>query len=248
MPSKIYRDRIINQIEYAVREAENAIAIEHPGLLGRIRELSASHVFGPLLPLGFEIGTGKICDREGHLSCETDLIIYNKSILPPVMYSEREGVFPIEACFYAIEVKSKATASEVRDAIQKGKEIMKLEYAKPSSSGESRNLSLVVPTLFAFDSDLSESGMSELQRYAKYDPEWKDDPVLKAICVARKGYWYHSPEDSCWFFHPPTPAHDEVIDLVSGVVNTLTKARTQVREALLGQYLMLARTVIPVRE
>ena len=243
MPNKIYRDRIINQIEYAVREAENATKIEHPGLLGRIRELSASHVFGPLLPSGFEIGTGKICDREGNLSSEADLVIYNKSILPPVMYSEREGVFPIEACFYAIEVKSKATASEVRDAIQKGQEIMKLEYANPSSSDKLKHLSLVVPTFFAFGSDLSDSGMSELQRYAKYDPEWKTDPVIKAICVVGKGYWYHSSKDGCWFFHPPTPAHDEVIDLVSGVVNTLAKAPTQVRQALLGQYLMLARSV-----
>jgi len=248
MPNKIFRDRIINQINYAVREAENAAGVNHPGLVGRIRELSASDVFGPLLPSGFEIGTGKICDREGNLSKETDLVIYNRGVLPTIMYSERDGVFPVEACFYAIEVKSLATASEIRDAIKKGQEILKLDYAGRVEENRSKNLSLVVPIFFTFGSDLSDSGMSELQRYAKYDPEWKEKPILKALCVVGRGYWYHSVKGNRWFFHPPTSAHDEVIDLVSGVVNTLAKARLQKRAALLGQYLMLERSVHSTKE
>lgn len=249
MPNKIFRDRLINEINYAVKEAENAAEIEHPGLVGRIRELSTSHVFGPLLPSGFEMGTGKICDRERTLSKEVDLIIYNKSVLPPVMYSKRDGVFPIEACFYAIEIKSQATASEIRDAIGKGREILKLDYAGRVKEDRLKNLSLAVPTFFAFGSDLSDSGMSELQRYAKYDSEWKERPILKAMCVVGRGYWYYSFEDNCWFFHPPTPTHDEVIDLVSGVVNTLAKARAQqARTALLGRYLMSKRSVSSIRE
>jgi len=236
----------MNQIDYAVREAENAATIEHPGLVGRIRELSVSQVFEPLLPSGFEIGTGKICDRNGDQSNEADIIIYNRSILAPIMYSERDGVFPIEACFYSIEVKSKATALEIQDAIRKGNSIINLYYAG-ADADKPNNLSLVVPTFFAFGSDLSDSGISELQRYAKYDPEWRERPILKAICVVGKGYWYHSKKDSDWFFCPPTQTHDEVIGLVSGIVNTLASARSQNRQALLGQYLMSERNVSLVK-
>lgn len=243
MPNQIFRDRIINEINYAAREAENAAKIQHPGFVGRIRELSVSHVFGPLLPSGFEVGTGKICDREGYLSRETDLIIYNRSVLPTIMYSERDGVFPVEACFYAIEVKSQATMEGIQDAVEKGQEILKLDYAGRTEKDRLMNMSIVVPAFFAFGSNLINTGMSELQRYAKYDPEWKEKPILKAICVVGRGYWYHNLEDKTWLFHPPTPTHDEVIDLVSGVVNTLAKARPQERTALLGQYLMLVRSV-----
>ena len=240
MPNKIYRDRIINQINYAVKEAENAPEIGHPGLVGRIRELAISNVFGPSLPSGFEIGTGKICDRKGGQSDETDLIIYNKGILPPVMYSERDGVFPIEACFYSIEVKSKSTASTIQDAIKKGKRVLQLDHAN-ASVDRPLNVSIVILTFFAFDSDLSDSGISELQRYASYDPQWRETPILKAICVVGKGYWYHNRNDSRWVFYPPTETYDEVVDLVSGTVNTLGLARLHPRQAVLGQYLMLER-------
>lgn len=246
MPNKIYRDRLTNQIDYAVKEVGNAAAVEHPGLVGRIRELSAAHIFGPLLPSGFEIGTGKICDSSGNQSNETDLIIYNRSILPPVLYSERDGVFPIEACFYSIEVKSRASASGIQDAIRKGKMLLSLDYVS-ADADKPQNVSMVVLTFFAFGSDLADSGISELQRYAKYDPDWQEKPILKAICVVGKGYWYHSRIDGCWIHHPATQIHDEVIDLVSGVVNTLSLARSQMRQAMLGHYLMLNRATTPVR-
>ena len=246
MPNKIYRDRLINLIDCAVREVENAAVVEHPGLVGRIRELSASNIFGPQLPSGFEIRTGKICDRKGNQSDETDIIIYNRSILPPVLYSEYDGVFPIEACYYSIEVKSKASASAIRDAIRKGKKLLSLDYAS-ADAYKPQNVSMVVLTFFAFGSDLADSGISELQRYAKYDPDWQEKPILKAICVVGKGYWYHSLKDGCWLYLPATPIHDEVINLVSGIGNTLIQHRLEMREAVLGQYLMLERDATPVK-
>jgi len=246
MANKMYRDRLCNQINYAIREAQAAKGIDHPGLVGRIRELAASHLFKPLLPSGFEVGTGKLCDKNGNQSDETDLVIYNKSILPPLMYSEREGLFPIEACFYSIEIKSKVTASELQDAIRKSRRVLALDYVS-SSTQRARNISLVIPILFAFDSDLSDSGISELQRYAKYDPDWMKTPVLGAFCVVGRGYWYHNRKESRWFFHPATQEFDEVIDLISGIVNTLGKARMQVRQAALGLYLMLERQVKTIK-
>jgi hypothetical protein len=246
MPNKIYRDRIINQINYAVKEAKNASEVDHQGLTGKIRELSASCIFAPLLPAGFEIGTGKICDEKGEVSDETDVIIYNRSILPPVLYSDRDGVFPIESCFYSIEVKSKATASEIQDAIRKGSQLLSLYYASASKDTD-QNLSLAVLALFAFDSDLSETGISELERYAKYDSQWNTAPILKAICIVGKGYWYHNQINNSWFFHSPTQSYDEVVDFTSGITNTLILASTKPRKAMLGHYLMLERAATQIK-
>lgn len=236
MTNQIYRDRIINNVEYAVKEALNAMQVDHAGLKGRIRELALSQIFAPMLPAGFDIGTGKICDRLGEQSSETDLIIFNRAVLPPVMYSDREGMFPFEASYYSIEVKSKATASQIEDAVEKGRRLTELDYS--TKDQEPRNFTPAVLTFFSFASDLSGAGVSELERYSRYDPTWEYDPVLKAICIVGKGYWYHDWENSEWIFHPPTAEYDEVIDLVSGVVNTLIQNPYFNRPAQLGQYLM----------
>jgi hypothetical protein len=100
-----------------------------------------------------------------------------------------------------------------------------------------------VPTvfvLFAFASDLSELP-SEFYRYAKYDTNYRRDPVVKAICVVGGGYWYHRVEADGWMFHTSTAEHDELIDLVSGIVNTLSKTPPSARVAPLGRYLMQER-------
>lgn len=239
MPNNIFRNRLINDISYALKEANAASAVEHPGMVGRIRELVAAHFLKPMLPAGFECGTGKIVDSQGQQSAETDLVIYHRAILPPVLYSERDGVFPVESSYYSIEVKSRVTASEVKDTIRKGRTVIDLNYPGKQTA-EFRNRTGTVLVLFGFGSDLSESS-SELDRYAEHDPDWLLDPIVKAICVVGRGYWYHSSDRKGWVFHAPSSDCDEVIDLVSGIVNTLLKHPPFQRAALLGHYLMLQR-------
>jgi hypothetical protein len=78
MPSPLYRNHLINKICSAVREATEAKEIDHPALVGRIRELIAGNILRPMLPNGFELGTGKITNKHGEISSETDLIIFNR--------------------------------------------------------------------------------------------------------------------------------------------------------------------------
>ena len=99
-----YRDRMISNIQYAVREARAASRVRHSGLIGRIRELAAEQILRPALPAAFDIGTGKIVDRDAALSAEVDLVIYNRDLLPALMYSDRDGIYPIESTYYAFEI------------------------------------------------------------------------------------------------------------------------------------------------
>lgn len=188
-----------------------------------------------MLPAGFNIGTGKIVDTEGRQSSEADLIIYNRSVLPPVLYSDRDGIFPVESCYYAIEVKSQLTAANIRDALEKGRALLQLNWTGKQPT-DFPNRAPVVLVLVAFDSDLAESS-SEIERYTQYDPTWDRDPVIKALCVVGRGYWYHKQSDNGWVGCGPTTEHDEVIDLVSGIVNTILKSPPSQRAALLGHYL-----------
>lgn len=236
MPSRIYRDRLRNSIENAISEARAASELNHAGLVGRVRELCAEKIIRPMLPSGFEVGTGKVCDRNGTLSPEIDLVIHCPSVLPPVMYTGRDGVFAFEACLYIIEVKSRLTSTGVADFIEKIR-----RYKELTTADDGHGIYPgATPVLFAFDTDLME-GSSELDRYAKHDPAWNIAPLVKVICVAGRGYWYAAGKGEGWYLYESTPDRDEVIDLVSGISNTVVMRRCDQPVVPLGQYLMLQR-------
>lgn len=243
MASKIFRDRLINSIKNAIHESNSISQIDHSGLIGRYREILSSKMLEPMLPEGYKIGSGKICDRFGNLSDETDLIIYNASILPPVLYSERDGIYPMEACYYSLEIKSKLTAAEVKDAYRKGVKLVKLLMKNTNqdySSNSAFNLPVLL-TLFAFDSDLNGDKKTELERYAEIDPDWLQKPIYRAICVIGKGYWYYCSEPKQWVFLSSSENFDEVVDLVGGISNTVSKANLAPRIGSIGQYISIER-------
>ena len=209
---------MINNIQYAVNEARAAAKIAHPGLTGRIRELAAEKIFRPILPAAFAIGTGKIVDQNTTLSSEVDLVIYNRDLLPPIMYSERDGIFPIESTYYGFEIKSESNATNMKDAIGKRQQQLTLHHTnKDRYPG---NNSPVVWVFFAFDSDLSPGGKSEFARYRELDPSWKDDPIIRVMCIVGRGYWYFSNKKE-WIYQRATDTYDEVLILLSQTVNTL---------------------------
>ena len=99
----------------------------------------------------------------------------------------------------------------------------------------------VIPIFFAFGSDLKDDGKSEINRYKENDPEFCENPYLRAICVVGKGYWYHNFLKKKWVFHPPTEFYDEVIDFLSGIINSIADILVSRRYPRLGTYLMLIR-------
>jgi hypothetical protein len=128
MANDIFRARLVAAIGNAIREAENASLHEHFGDRGTIRQIVLERLIRPLLPMSFDLGTGTIVDALGQKSGQTDIVVYSREILPRILYSERDGVFPVEASLFAIEVKSRLTADEVRDAIGKAERINNLAY------------------------------------------------------------------------------------------------------------------------
>jgi hypothetical protein len=101
MPSPIFRKHATDLVLHAVNKAESATQITHNGMRGTVREIAADELFQPFLTANFQIGTGKITDAEGRQSDQTDLVVYNPSLLPPVLlrHNGPDGVFPVEACF-----------------------------------------------------------------------------------------------------------------------------------------------------
>ena len=224
-------------------EFSEAARIGHP-LMGRIREIAAQRVFEPILPEDFKIKiSGKIIDCTGFQSSEVDLVIYSKKKLPSIMYGEEDYIFPAESVFYAIEVKSRLTAGEIRDAHSKAKNILNnVQYMSGIYDEDNRPIQhqmiKIIPALFAFSSDLSPTGKTEIDRY-KENMEENEQPAILAICVVGKGYWDYVKKVNKWLARSPSPNFDEVIEFAAHIANSLHKSDLKRGYPRIGNYLVL---------
>ena len=219
MANKFFLDLLKIDITTLLTESSTINAINHQGLKGNIREYGFGRLLSKYLPNDWEVGRGQIHDYLGNQSAETDLIIYNKNIIPPILFGERLGLYPFESCYYAIEVKTKSTAKEIKSTIKKFDTLNKLKLISPPA--------VTRTVYFALSSDLNKR-TNELERYKKYDPHFYSNPSILILCVIGQGYWYYNkgtkPDGKLygyWQFCKPLKDNFEVGVLLGGIMNTL---------------------------
>jgi hypothetical protein len=108
-------------------------AITHPGIRGRLQELLIDNLITPWLPPYVQSGTGMIIDAAGEARqfTQDDIILFDKSIVPPILSSPlgtSEGVFLYNSVIARIEVKSKLTRSDLQKFISSSRDIAKLKH------------------------------------------------------------------------------------------------------------------------
>jgi hypothetical protein len=233
MANKLYQDILKNDILELVSKSEAINSINHNGIKGNIRENGLSSFIRKYLPQQWECGAGKIHDFNGVESSETDLIIYDKNSLPK-LFEETTGVYPIESCKYAIEVKTKSTAQEIKSTINKFRKLFKLN---------SLHNQLIPTTLyFAYSSNFKKA-KQEFYRYKKYDPHFNTNPAIRVFCVLGQGYWYFNnnrihlkskEKVSIWRFLSPKQGNFELACLLGGIINTLNKDKPEFGHYIMG--------------
>lgn len=201
------RDRLDARINQALAEARNCAKLDHQGMVGQIRQIVVEDLLKPLLPEGVHVGTGKITDSIGNLSGETDVIIYDRRTIPPLMYDEKKGIFPIEVVYYAIEVKSKLTADELRRSLENGQRLRALKGLQPHSA------------LFAFGSDLVASNDSE--RFIQAQKDMTAPLPINIFCIASReyGFW-----NTVWNLLADDGRNTVIISFLVGILNTLVQS------------------------
>jgi len=228
MPNTIFRNNVIERITNAVFQASNAFDIDHLGLRGRVREIAIRELFTPFLIEGTAVGSGKIIDSLGKTSRECDVVIYSKSLLPSVMYSE-VGFFPIETCACAIEVKSKTSSQEMADAILKARSVNQLVLSEgifDADKPQTHNVIRPITAFLAFASDLEVNDPNtqtpEFFRMLKLDNNnGYSTPSITSMCIVGQGYWCWQSIAQKWAFSKPSKIYDEVIDFMSGIINSI---------------------------
>lgn len=103
---------------------------------GLTREKAVRDFLRYHLPLKYGVTTGKVLSRDGILSKQIDIIIYD-AINCPILYSERIGmeyqIVPADSTIGVIEVKSIITPSLTKDIVSNLESFKKLKGVKNNS-------------------------------------------------------------------------------------------------------------------
>jgi len=97
-----------------LERARSLSKMEHNLLKGELRELFVSTALRSFLTTQFGVGSGVVVNQRGDQSQQTDIIIYDNTILPPLIKAHHLGVYPAECVLATIEVKSNLTKNDIR--------------------------------------------------------------------------------------------------------------------------------------
>lgn len=244
--NEYYRSILNDNIKKGILDAALASNIEHPLLIGKLREIVVNQLLEPMLNNGFSTGSGKVVDYEGRLSKEIDICIYSKNLHPPVFFSANDklGIFPIESVLSCIEVKTEFSKRNIRDAYNN---FFNLESNLVMTSGIHDKKGHPSPQivvkphyrLFIFKTAIKKySPESFLKIYREIDPNWDSNPLISHVCIVGKGSfcfthlgWIHIA------YNQDSNIHEEVISFLATIVQDLPSTEESRGTPRIGYYL-----------
>jgi len=200
-----YSRLIDSQIKLAMSRAEDACELIHRGLRGRAREIFIRDLLRPFINPNFGICTGIVVDSEGRQSKQTDIIIYDKSLLPPILLTAEEGIIPCESTLATIEIKSKLTSEELKKSVINARSVKALrpQYFEPSPTSKFK--SSILCCVFSYKSTRKPENESKIvQKYMRSENRKNPSQVvhipISASCIGDSAFtycrWYDTEDPS----------------------------------------------------
>jgi hypothetical protein len=231
-----YHDVFLARAQAAIGAARSVSSVSHPALKGHLREILVRTLLRPLLPQGIGIGSGVIISAEGETSTQQDIILYDAAVVPPAAFEGEIGMFPVESVLFVLEVKSCLTATDLKTANDSAVGLLRLKHAAPFGrdweAGD--RVEGCIPVLFAFDSDLTAVGTTEVERYDGIR-DVSREPSIRGICVADRGSW--SWDKTGWRPWPSGPSGSEILGMLVGITNAYSRVLATRRRPDLAAYL-----------
>lgn len=241
-----YQSFLRAKIKNAITEAQAANTLTNTGVKGTVLEILISKLFEPLLPSDIGVGTGQVIEQHsGKMSTQMDIILYDKSIVPPILFDKTTGIFPIESVLYTIEVKTTLNSTELAIAHESAKKLAEFKYLSGLKDNNGKyiehTIEKVRSVVFALNTDLSGTGISEAERYEKVYTKKDDNPHIRAICIAEKEYCYDDGE--FWITFNNVDTYDETLGFIGGVTNTYKFVSKSRNNPDLGNYIVPSMSV-----
>jgi len=229
MSNKIFVKKFINEIDSLLKECDFSETTKRMGTRGDILEEKTAALFARYFPNRCGFGKGQIVDCKEGCSREVDVVIFDKDSLPPTAFGEKnknneriEGIFPVESCWYAIEIKKTLNNTELKKSIINMAEVNSLS---------SSTVRIPAKMLFVYSSDLKNSDIKkEFERYKKLDKNWNKNPAINVICIIGVGYLFSQftkrNEDNSsvllWRFIRNQSKYYEAVCCIGGMINTIS--------------------------
>jgi len=174
-----------------IEKVKSIDTLNHPLGKGELRELFVTELISNWLTSQYSVTSGFIVDIQGNQSKQTDIIIYDSTLLPPFIKQSNLGVVPIECVLATIEVKSFLDKSELINSEENAKYLNEnLKFH------ESFGNAFIVQSIIGLKGDpISELSANNL--------DWIKPNIkhLRAICHISKYSWLqYPPPSNKWVF------------------------------------------------
>ena len=193
---------------------------------GELRELFLSDLLRPFLTHQFGLGSGIIVNQNGKESRQTDIIVYDKSIIPPFIKESHIGVYPAESVIATIEVKSNLRKTDILETESALMHLYESVYNPKDSIYQDYQELRPLCILIGYYGQ----GMPDLKSQDE-GKEWLDQNTkfLSMICLFGKFSWIKMKKNG-WRKSQRTEHNEETKRLIAVFIDNLrTKAfsRTQ---------------------
>ncbi len=228
----------------AAEQAKQLDLIEHQGLKGRLREIVVSQIITPFLPPTCAAVHGTAIDMYGVIGTsrektEDDILIVDRELIAPAMFSADEGIVPYDSVLYRVEVKSKLSSENLRDAIRGATEFRKLKLTPAVNNAEPP---LAPQLIFAFESDMKGPEFDRFKQVDGTKPNESGYSPISAVCVIGKELFFHgnTGDDNGDQWRSVSAGlgkpYEYGVDAVSIMLNNIVTLRESRRRAKLADY------------
>lgn len=176
--------------------------VEQDGEKGAFREFFVAQLIRPFVPPHFGIGSGIVMDFYERQSKQSDVIIYDHRLLPPILLAGDRGIFPVDSVLAVIEVKSCLKAFHYISLVDAARRISPNTKDNPQglhiqteANTPDKRTPYPLYAVFAYTSDARDK--DEGSRLEEQVPNRSD--FIKLICVLDKGIW--SIKNGKWWKH-----------------------------------------------
>ena len=161
---------------------------QHRPSAGDSREDLVTKFLADYLPKRFGVSTGLIISHDGKFSNQADIVIVDNQNNSPFHPDKRNKLWPVEAVYALIEVKTHLNYNDLTDAISKGQRFKRLQR-RFCTSRVTQNIKESLFVIWAFESPSLETQKQNISKALQKvpRPEQPDFVIVPDCLVVHSG-------------------------------------------------------------
>ena len=152
---------IISRLQSIKSLKEETSPIGHSSSIGQVRELRLAALLKEFLPNDIGIETGFVCDGNGGISPQIDILIVDQDPIPDIDFEGQFKLIPVEKVICCIEVKSTLATEDLLQISKQEKAINSMPRCLGVQGDIAESMPPVLFAGFALDSKVGSDSVIE---------------------------------------------------------------------------------------